>query len=73
MGARMSGTNLTVSLNHSDPFPFKFRFATPDNACVHEPTARRDDGQQTFTNPQTVMREDYAETHARGFGRAANV
>jgi uncharacterized protein YhjY with autotransporter beta-barrel domain len=36
------------------------------NACAHKPTPRRDDGQQALTWQQTVMRQAYAETAARG-------
>ena len=43
------------------------------NAGVHQPKPRRDDGQPTVNNPQPVMREKYAETHARGFGLRATL
>ncbi len=38
------------------------------NASRHMPKSRPDDGQQTVMWHQTVMREAYAETAARGVG-----
>ncbi|RZB33795.1 MAG: hypothetical protein SRB2_03692 [Desulfobacteraceae bacterium Eth-SRB2] len=34
----------------------------------HKPKSRPDDGQPSPNNHQTIMREEYVETAARGFG-----
>jgi hypothetical protein len=41
---------------------------TPANACAQKPMPRRNDGQRTVNEHQTVMREEYAKTAARGMG-----
>lgn len=39
------------------------------NACLQRPTPHHDDGQPSLTCHQTVMREAYAKTVARGVGQ----
>jgi hypothetical protein len=41
------------------------------NACAHKPEPRHRDGQRAVMNPQTVMRQEYAEIAERGLGLCA--